>query len=1062
MNVKNSSLLNRWQGIRHLLLLGLSLFLTSGLLAQGQITGKVTNSEGSPLVGAAVLLKGSTKGALTGDDGGFSIQASVGDVLVVSYLGYTTIEVPVTGSTVSVTMQEDAFSLTEVVVTGYATQRKEDLTGSVSVIKPQDLTAIPTSNVANQLQGRAAGVNVVQDGRPGSPTKVRIRGFGSFLNNDPLYVVDGIPTQDISTLNPNDIESLTVLKDAGAASIYGSRASNGVVVITTKRGTEGVNVNYSMFYGTQNPGVGPTNLLNAQQYADLQWLVYDNDGISETHPIYGPSSAAAPTFPSWAADTKWWEEITNNAPIQSHDVSLSGGNKNARFFTAFNYFDQQGVVIETYTKRISGRVNSEFKIKDRVTIGENITFTHSKNGRGVGNLDEGSPIIDVYRNQPIIPVYMTQAVDGLTHDFEPGDFGGTGIAPRLGNSSNPVANAIRDADDFGFSIRLLASTYADVKIVEGLNFRSTFGGTFGMNHYNDYTFATYERSENVGTAAFQEGSGYGGDWVWTNTLTFDKDFGVHSILGVAGYEAVKYGMGRSVYGRRAGYFSDAVSFRTLQNGATIVNTESFVGTPTSLVSNFVRLDYGYDNRYLLSATVRRDGASGFGEDNRFGIFPSVTAAWRIGQEEFLRNNKIVSDLKIRGGYGTMGNQLALSPVNRFFLYGGDAGTSFYDLNGTGNSSLQGFRPTRIGNPDAKWETNVTSNIGFDAAFFDNRLEVVFDYYTKTNQDLLFNPELPGTAGAAEVPFVNIAEMRNQGIDLQLIYRNTFANDFRIEGNLTFTTYDNEIVKVAESTDFFDWGGSRIGPFNRNQAGNPLSSFFGYQVVGLWQTQAEIDAADALDGNALTDFQDGAEPGFFRYADIAGPLDDNGNPTGPDGVVDQNDRTFIGNPNPDFTYGFNLNLGYKNFDLTAFFFGSQGNEIFNYTKWWVDFWPSFQGNKSIDLLNNSWTESNTSATVPKASNKSNFSTNTQSSSYYIEDGSFLRLRNLQLGYTFDKEVISKVGMSSARVYVQGTNLFTLTQYSGVDPELGGDDRSFGVDAGNYPVVKQFLFGVNFGF
>lgn len=1043
------------EALKHLLLVAMGLFLTAGLFAQGTVTGTVTGTDGEGLAGATVLVQGTTRGVFTEDNGSYSIQASQEDVLVVSYLGYLTQAVTVTGSVVNVTLEVDDVTLSEVVVTGYATQRKEDLTGSVSVVTPVELTAQPSSNVASQLQGRAAGVTVTQDGRPGSPAKVRIRGIASFGNNDPLYVVDGVPTQDITSINPNDIASLTVLKDAGAASIYGSRASNGVIVITTKRGSEGVKVSYNGYIGTQNPGAGPTNLLNAQEYADLQWLVYANDGTDETHPIYGPSPAAggtSPSFPSWAADTDWWDVMTDNAMIQSHDVSLSGGNPNARFYAGVNYFEQQGVVIETYTRRLSARFNSEFKIKDRVTIGENLVITHTSQGRGVGNLAEGTPIDAIYRAQAIIPAVITTPVAGTTHDFVVGEYGGTGIAPRLGNGTNPLADAQRDADDFGFGIRVLGSIFADVEIAEGLNFRSTFGGTLRSSAYQNYTFATYERAENIATASFAEGADYGGDWVWTNAVTYDKKFGASTLLAVAGYEAVKYDIGRGIFASRAGYFSDAVAYRTLTNGATIVSASSYNITPTTLVSSFARVDYGYDNRYLLSATLRRDQSSRFGSNVNSGLFPSFTAAWRVSQESFLVDNTIVSNLKIRGGYGTMGNQLSLDPSNQYTLFGGDAGTSFYDLNGTGNSSLQGFRPTRIGNADAQWETNITTNIGFDAAFLDNRIELIFDWYRKQTIDLLYTPELPGTVGAASAPARNIAEMNNTGIDLQLIYRDNFG-DLNVEGNVTFTTYNNEIVSLADDVEFFDAGTSRIGSFSRNQVGNPVGAFYGYQVVGLF-------ASDDAVANAAT--QDGAEAGFFQYADIAGVDADGERVEGADGEITPEDRDFIGDPNPDFTYGLNLYFEYKGFDLTAFIFGSQGNDIFNYTKWWTDFWPSFQGQKSTDLLNNSWTTSNTGASVPKASNTSNFSTNTESTSYYIEDGSFTRLKNLQLGYNFSPELASQLGLGNARIYIQGTNLFTLTNYSGLDPEIGGGDTSFGVDEGNYPVVQQYLLGVSLGF
>ncbi|MFZ6009453.1 MAG: SusC/RagA family TonB-linked outer membrane protein [Bacteroidota bacterium] len=1028
------------------------LFLGSLALAQERVvTGAITDETGSAMPGVNVLVKGTSTGTASDVDGKFSISVSSDQaVLVFTFVGYASAEIIVgSRSVVNVQMTPDVTTLTELVVTGYAVQQKKDVTGSVGIVKTAELTAIPVGNVSNQLQGRIAGVTVIGNGQPGTTAKVRIRGFGSFENNDPLYVVDGVPTQDISTLNPNDVESISVLKDAGAASIYGSRASNGVVVVTTKRGvSSGISVNYNMYVGTQSPGKGATeDLLNTQQYADLQWLVYKNDGTTETHPIYGPSTNATPSLPNWAGDTDWWDAITDPASIQNHDLSLSGGNTNSKFYAGLNYFDQNGIVNTTFSKRFAARFNSEFKIKDRVTIGENLTMSH-RSGLAVGNLDESSPVsMGVYRAQPIIPVRMTTAVTGVTHDFKVGDYGGTGIAPRLGNGLNQVALLERDQDDRAFDIRLIGSVFADVKIIEGLNFKTTFGGTLQNAYFTNYTFATYENAENVATPSFNEGAYYNNDWVWTNTVTFQKQFGDHSLLAVGGYEAVKTNIGRGLNATRAGYFSDAVPFRSLDNGGTITaatNVENGldrIQTPTTLVSNFLRIDYGFKDKYMLSATIRRDGSSKFGQNNQYGTFPSVTAAWRLSEESFLADNEVITDLKLRGGYGTMGNQLALSPQNQFYLYGGSASTSNYDLNGTGNSSLQGFRPTRIGNPDAKWETNITTNIGFDAGLLGNKLEVVFDWYSKQTQDLLYNPELPAIAGGAAQPFVNIAEMKNTGIDLQIIYRQNISSDVRFEGNLTFTTYKNEIIKLAEGFKYFDWGGSRIGPFNRNEEGRAISEFYGYQVQGLFQSQAEVTSAPT---------QDGAEPGFFRYADING-----------DGEIDSDDRVFMGNPNPDFTYGLNLSLVWKGFDLTAFLYGSKGNDIFNFNKWWIDFWPSFQGQKSLDLLNNSWTPERPGASTPKASNKSNFSTNTQSVSYYVENGSFLRMKNIQIGYMIPQDIIGKIGLTTARVYIQGVNLFTATKYSGLDPELGGDDRSFGVDHGNYPVVKQFLVGVNIG-
>ena len=1028
------------------------------------VTGKVTSQAGEALPGVNIIIQGTQQGAVTDAQGNYSIVVpGPNAVLVYSFVGYTTAKVTVGNqTTINVKLAPEVTSLNEIVVTAYATQKKKDVTGSVGVVKAKDLVQMPQGNITQQIQGRVSGVTVTEDSRPGQPAKVRIRGFGSFQNNNPLYIVDGVPTTDVSTINPDDVESMTVLKDAGAASIYGSRASNGVILVTTKKGTnQGVKVNFTMYTGSQNPGKGPQNLCNTQQYADLQWLVYKNDGMDgtigyEIHPIYGDSRNPSPTLPSWAADTKWWNEVTRTAPIQNYDLSLSGGNKNAKYYAGFGYFDQTGTVITNWFKKYSARFNSDFTIKNRVTIGENLNLTHRSDHGVSGNGSENTALMmGVYRAQPIVPViWHNGTFTGLSHTFENGDWGGTGIAPRLGNQHNWVADATRAKHNIWQELRLFGNIYADVNIIKGLDFKTSFGGSINNWYYTHWSGKTYENSENVATSSYSESSGYGNDWTWTNTLTFSRQFGEHTILAVAGYEAVKTGIGRNVSAQRAGYFSDALSFRTVSNGANLQAGNSSFYTPRTLASQFLRADYNYKSRYYLSATIRRDGSSVFGPDYRYGIFPSVSAGWRISDESFLSGAEFINDLKIRGGYGTLGNQLPVSPANQYYLYGSSPSQSFYDINGTMTSSVQGFHPTRIGNPEAKWETNIIANVGFDATLLDRKFELIFDWYTKQNNDLLFNPELPGTSGSAARPFVNVGQMKNHGVDLTLTYRQVF-NDFRLEVSGQMTTYKNEIVKIAEGYKFFDAQSysSRIGSYNRNMVGHEVSEFFGYKVIGLFQDQAEVDAAPT---------QDGAEPGFFRFEDNNG-VDENGELTGkPDGQITPADRTFIGNPNPDFTYGLNIVLGYKGFDLTAFFYGSQGNDIFNNNKWWLDFWPSFQGQKSTDLLYNSWTPQRTNATVPKASNKSNFSTNTESNSFYVEDGSYFRMKNLQIGYTFPKNFANNI-FSNLRIYIQGTNLFTITKYSGLDPELAGlSDTSFGIDEGNLPNVKQFLFGLSIGF
>jgi TonB-linked SusC/RagA family outer membrane protein len=512
----------------------------------------------------------------------------------------------------------------------------------------------------------------------------------------------------------------------------------------------------------------------------------------------------------------------------------------------------------------------------------------------------------------------------------------------------------------------------------------------------------------------------GSDWVWTNLLTFDKQFGQHKILGVTGYEVVNYGIGQ-----------------------TISNLDSIRYTPTRLLSTFIKADYAFKDKYLFSATLRRDGCSRFSEAHRYGIFPSFSAGWRISNESFLDRLKWISDLKIRGSWGKMGNQFSLSPQNAVYLFGESIGASYYDLYGTFISSVRGYYPIRIGNPDATWEINTTTDIGLDAGLFNRKVSIVFDWYSKKADDLLYNPPLPGTAGTGEAPYVNVASMKNSGIDIELSYQNRW-NNLGLNASVIFTTYNNKITSIADGVEYFVSGDSRIGSLVRNEAGHSLSSFYGYQVLGLFQNVAEVNDAPV---------QDGAETGFFRF------VNNEDDTSGGYPYINYYDRTFIGNPNPKFTYGLNIAVTWKNLDLTAFVYGSKGNDIFNYNKWWTDFWPSFQGQKSRDLLYSSWTEANKSARVPKASNKSNFSTNTQACSYYIEDGTYLRLKSLQLGYTLPQSIMSKVKIKSLRVYLQAVNLFTLTKYSGLDPEIGGNDLAFGIDYGNYPNAKQFIFGLS---
>jgi TonB-linked SusC/RagA family outer membrane protein len=1067
--------------LRRIALFFLSMVLSSSIIfaQEKTITGKVTAEGEGPLPGVNVTVQGTTTGAITDLNGGYSIKVpGTASVLLFSSVGYTSKQVVVgTQNVIDMILESDVTALSEVVVTGYTSQRRKDLTGSVGTVESSKLTAVPTTNVSNALQGRSSGLTVTGNGQPGSTASVRIRGFSSLQNNDPLYVVDGVPTQSISSMNPGDVESISVLKDAGAASIYGSRASNGVIIVTTKKGGKGVKVTYSGYVGISDPGKGPTNLLNSQEYANLQWLVYKNDktaaytaeGVAVNHAIYGFIGNDSPTMPTWAANTNWYKEMTRTAMKQNHDISLSGGNDNSKFFAAIGVNKDEGIVLYSFEDKYSARFNSEFNfLNNRVKVGENFSFNYVQNNT-VTNLGEASPIqMGSYRSQPIIPVVITEPITGISHSFVPGEWGGTGIANSLGQASNEVAVLTRDKDDKYWNINLLGSAFADVKIMQGLNFRSTIGGTWFNDYRTDYTYATYENSENTATPTYREDASYTMQWTWSNTLTFDKTFGQHKILVVAGYESNKYDLHRDFHAIASGYFTDDPNYRTITNGSKITEAQSNYRTPTTLLSQFARADYSFKDRYMLSATVRRDGSSKFGADNRYGVFPSFSGAWRISDEPFFKGISFINDLKLRGSWGMMGNQLAVDAANQYYTYGGEQNTSYYDINGTYTSSVQGFRPTRIGNPDAKWETNITTDFGFETTVLNNKIGFKFDVYNKHTKDLLYNPELPGTSGAATQPYINIASMTNKGFDVELSFKDKWG-DFGFDGSAVISHYKNNIEKIADGVDFFDEdGGSRIGSFNRNMVGHPMSAFYGYKVIGLFQEDEFHDVTKtgvtSTVQNDDVPIQDGAEAGFFKYQDTKSD----------DGKITSEDRVFIGDPNPKFTYGINLAFTYKNFDLTAFLQGSQGNDVYNYNKWWTDFWPSFQGQKSEDLLYNSWTSTNTTATVPKASNKSNFSTNTQSTSYYIEDGSYLRMKNLQLGYTIPESLVSKISVKSLRVYLQVVNAFTITKYTGLDPEIDTqdsqvsgnayvrNDRIRGVDYGNYPTVRQYIFGLNVSF
>jgi TonB-linked SusC/RagA family outer membrane protein len=1066
------------------------MFFVITAFAQNTVTGRVTGPDSKPVFGATVTVKNANIATTTSENGTYSIKMPANSrVLVFSYVGYEVEEVEANGNTIDVVFKQQSTNLNEVIVTGYSTQRKKDITGAVTVVNVGELKSQPSFDAASQLQGQASGVTVIQNGVPGAGASVRIRGLGSFNNNNPLYVIDGVQSGSISALNPNDIESMQVLKDAASGSIYGVRGSNGVIIVTTKRGKRrGVNVNYDMYYGSQNPGKG-FDLLNAQEEANLLFLARKNSGLATTGSVFG--NGATPVLPDYIfytgapnngvpilngnpgvdpskyqldygrlgdpgyspyiivptskSGTNWYNEITRNAPMQNHNLSLSGANENSRFLLSLNYFNQDGITIYNFYNRYTARLNSEFNLLPTVRVGENLQIFSSEANQP-GNNDEGAIIAQTYRPMAMIPVYTIKQGDFA------GTAGGSGFG-TWGNAKNPVALLSRTRNNRGNNINIFGNVYAEIDFLKHFTARSSFGGNINTSNTYSYPFIEYEHVENNANTTYSENFIRNNNWIWTNQLSYKNSFKKHSVAGLIGIEAQKGG-GRQIIGASTGFYSyNYQPFINLNNGLTQNLGGSVTYTPGTTFSQFAKGDYIYDGKYILSATVRRDGSSKFLEPNKQSTFPAFSLGWRISDESFMRNISWINDLKLRGSWGKMGNEAALSAINAVTTFGSNRQSSWYDITGTQNNPQEGFFLSFVGNPLGKWEESVTTNIGFDALIFRNTTEIVFDWYEKKTNDLLYNPSGQGIGGGVLVnnpAFRNVGSMKNTGIDLMITNKLRITNDLKLNTGITFTTYNNKITAINGDQKFFDYNSptneaNRIGQnATRNIVGQPVNTYFGYKVIGLFQTTAEATGWN----------QAGAAPGRFKYADING-----------DKKIDADDRTVIGNPNPDFTYGINLGAEYKAFDFSAFFYGVAGKDIFNFVRWWTDFSGGFPGGRSKRALYDSWLPdgSRPNATTPIQEFASSFSTSNVVNSYYVENGSYFRLRNLQIGYSIPASILSKVKIAKARIYVQGTNLFTITKYTGLNPDvISTDDRAASVDVGSYPIVKQFFVGLNVTF
>jgi TonB-linked SusC/RagA family outer membrane protein len=1030
--------------------------------AQQKVSGKIIDAHGVPLAGVTVAIKGSVAATQSDANGDYSIPAKKGNILIFTFTGFEKKEIKIEKEfTINQTMSVLVNNLDEVVVTGYVSEKVKDITGSVAIVKPKELTAIPAGQVEPMLQGRVAGMNVITQGTPGFDALISIHGYGNFGDVAPLFIIDGIPGY-IQDLNPDDIQSLQVLKDAGAAAIYGVRGANGVIVVTTKKGRQGnASVNFVCYFGYQLPLSKGYDLLNPQEMADATWQAYRNSNQSLSNPQYG--NGPVPVLPDYIlagtqgglfegdpatdtslynnnpaagpiyqivkankAGTDWLHTFFKPAFSQNYTVTASGGGNKSNYLFSAGYLNQQGTLINSYLKRYTVRINTEFNVLNNFRMGENLQISTREqptyDGTG-GNPGPPWAAGGAYVSQPIFPVS-----DIKGHQY--------GAVPGLGFPPNVQAyeNVTRTKRIYW---TILGNAFAELDFAKYFTLKTNFGGTLNNNYVSAYIPKVAVNGINSPSVLF-ESSGYDRNWSWQNTLTFYKLFHQnHSLRVLLGTEYIST-YGRSLFGSRVNFYSDDPIYSYLANGGSGPGQISnWSGAYNSAIySLFSRIDYAFNDKYLFTATLRRDGSSVFGPENRYGWFPSVSAAWRISKENFASALTWLTDLKLRGSWGKLGFDRNTPLTNQYSLYGGDPGSSFYDINGSNNVAVQGFRATSLGNAKTGWQTDIQTNIGLDATLWNNKLSLSADWYIKKSTGLLFPLALTYLLGGATAPYVNVGDLENTGFDLLLGSKGNITRDLRYDIIATFSTYENRIEKLNEGQRYFGDG------VTRNEVGHPISSFYGYKIIGFFRSSADV---------AKSPVQDNAATGRFKYLDANN-----------DGKITDSDRVFFGNPNPKFTLGLNIGLSFKNFDFSTFFYWVYGNDLFNAVKYGTDFFPGTSA-KSKTLLYDSWSPGHQNAKVSINENEATFSTAAAPNSYGLEDGSYLRNKSMILGYSLSKNTLEKIRMKQFRIYVQVTNLFTISKYTGLDPETIGNPSALGGDGGNYPNNQiQWLIGLNVGF
>lgn len=1012
------------------------------------VKGVVTSADdGQPIPGLTVVVKGTFTGTVTDINGAYSINVPANSTLEFSFVGLKPQEIAVNNrTTINVVMAPTTEAIDEVVVVGYGTQKKSVVTGAISSIKAKDLEKVAPGRIEQALQGRVSGVTIAQNsGQPGSASTIRVRGVTTFGEggNNPLWVVDGvvIDAGGIGYLNQNDIESVEVLKDAASAAIYGTRAATGVIMITTKKGTAGkLNVSYNGFYGISGPAK-VLKLLNATQYA----------AIRNERSVAGGGGVIFPNLGSLGTGTDWQKAIFNNdARRYSHELSLSGGNEKSTFYLSFGIQDQEGIVasdISNYTQK-NIRLNSTHKLSDIFTFGETIGYNHQKQlSIGNTNSEYGGPLSSAINLDPITQLVVTDplvaaaapySVNPVIRDAAGNPYGISSIVGQ--EMTNPIAYQQTRLGAYSWSDNFVGNAWLQAKINENIIVKSSVGAKlafWGDQGFNPvyYLSATNSLLKNN----IYKNNNKSLNWNIENTATYLRTFDDHSLEVLIGQAAYADNIGGSsnatLYNLPVNSYRDAsFSFNIPDAANRVAGASDFI--EHRLTSLFARVNYNYQEKYLFTGIYRRDGSSRFGSNNKYGVFPSFSLGWVVSKEDFWKANEIVNTLKIRGGYGVVGNDAI-----RDFGYLSTVEGGFNYTIGNTESITTGYAPSSLDNPDLRWEETSQANIGFDARLF-NSLNMTFDYYIKKTSGILRPITIPGYVGVSSSPVGNIADMENRGLELELGYSKAFGPvNFSANGNIAYLK--NKVLYVASDANYITGDASfqSMGPVTRTQAGESYNAFYGFKTDGIFQNMEEVNAYKNSAGELL---QPNAKPGDLRWVETDGK-----------GIITDDDKTFLGTSIPKYTFGLTLNFEYEHFDLMVFAQGATGNKI-------------FQGLRRLDIGNSNWqtvalsrwTGEGTSNSYPRLTSNDSNGNFTRMSDLYLEKGDYLRLKVIQLGYRLPKELSDKISASLLRVYLSAENLFTLTNYTGYDPEIGGG--VFGIDKGVYPQARSVMLGVQLQF